>query len=142
MKTMEITEPQTAAIQPENVITFPVGLLGYEAIKQYVLLSYPDEAPFMWLQMLEEPNQGFVVVSPVGLVPGYLPDLNQDDVDFLGLDASDDAILLNIVTLRRDGQATVNLKGPIILNRRTLKGKQVIPLNSHHYSLQHPLPRS
>ena len=40
---------------------------------------------------------------------------------------------------RNDGHATINLKGPIIVNRAALKGKQVIPRNVSSFSLQHPL---
>jgi flagellar assembly factor FliW len=34
----------------------------------------------------------------------------------------------------------VNLKGPVVINRRTLVGKQVIPRNVAGYALHHPLP--
>jgi len=34
----------------------------------------------------------------------------------------------------------VNLKGPIVINRRTLTGKQVIPVNAAEYAIRHPLP--
>jgi flagellar assembly factor FliW len=44
------------------------------------------------------------------------------------------------VSLRGDGRATINLKGPIVLNRQTLIAKQVIPLNATTYSVAHPLP--
>jgi len=36
----------------------------------------------------------------------------------------------------------VNLKGPIVINRRTLIGKQVILNNASRYSLHHPLAAS
>jgi len=44
--------------------------------------------------------------------------------------------------LRNAGQATINLKGPIVINRRTWIGKQVIPVNAAQYPTQHPLPLS
>jgi flagellar assembly factor FliW len=47
---------------------------------------------------------------------------------------------MNIVTLRNQGPSTVNLKGPIVVNRCTRIAKQVIPLNAGLYPLQHPLP--
>ena len=53
-----------------------------------------------------------------------------------------DAILFNIVTLRGSDPATINLKGPIVINRHTMIGKQVIPNNAAAYSLHHPLPVS
>ena len=56
------------------------------------------------------------------------------------LESPDDALLLNIVTLRRGARATVNLKGPIVINRFSLTGKQVVLANAADYSVQHPLP--
>ncbi|HXG48929.1 MAG TPA: flagellar assembly protein FliW [Methylomirabilota bacterium] len=139
MKTAEANELETLTVNKENIISLPLGLLGFENVKRYVLLSNPEEKPFLWLQMLDGSNQGFVVISPEGLVPDYAPDISEQDVAFLGLKDPADAIILNIVTLGRDGEATVNLKGPIVINRFTLVGKQVIPTNVQHLALRHPL---
>ena len=54
MKCSEKTEFELLPVKPENVIEMPMGLLGFEATKKYVLLSNPDEAPFLWLQVLED----------------------------------------------------------------------------------------
>jgi len=123
----------------EGVITLPGGLLGFEQHKDYVLLGSPEEAPFLWLQMKHEPNLSFLVVSPSEVLDRYQPDLADEDVQFLKLQTPEDALLLNIATVHPDGRATVNLKGPIVVNRRTLVGKQVMPQNAGSFSLQHPL---
>lgn len=138
MKTVELDEPQTLPVKNENMISMPLGLLGFEQVKKYVLLVTPEEAPFMWLQMLDAGNQGFVVVQPTAVLPGYAPDIAQADIDFLNIQSSSDALILNIATVR-NGQATVNLKGPIVINRHTLVGKQCIPANVAEFALQHPI---
>lgn len=138
MKTVEPDEAQRLLVKNENVISTPLGLLGFEQVKKYVLLVTPEEEPFLWLQMLENPNQGFVVVMPSVVVPNYAPDINPADVEFLGIQAAGDALVLNIVTVR-NGEATVNLKGPIIINRNTMVGKQCIPTNVTNFALQHPI---
>ena len=140
MKTCDAVEMETVAVGKENIIHLPLGLLGFEPIKKYLLLSNPDDAPFSWLQVLEDPNLSFLVISPFEVLPEYEMDLPQEDVDFLKLFSPKDALVLNIVTLRSGGQATVNLKGPVVLNRRTLMGKQVVLTNAASYSLQYPLP--
>jgi flagellar assembly factor FliW len=104
------------------------------------LLVSPGEAPFLWLQMDEEPQLAFLVISPAVILESYHPDLSSEDAEFLGLVQAQDAMVFNIVTMHQDGSATVNLKGPIVVNRQTLTGKQVIPLNAAEFSLQHPLP--
>jgi len=139
MKTVEANETENLTVRKENIITFPLGLLGFEGVKQYVLLANPEEKPFLWLQMLDQSTQGFVVISPSSAAPDYAPDISQQDVEFLGIKGPGDAIVLNIVTLHPNGEATVNLKGPIVINRYTLVGKQVIPANVQSFSLRHPL---
>ena len=138
MKTVELDEPQTLPVKTENIISMPLGLLGFEQVKKYVLLVTPEEEPFLWLQMLDNPNQGFVVANPSSVMPGYAPDIAPQDVEFLGIESTADALLLNIITVRNN-QATVNLKGPIVINRRTLVGKQCIPTNVSEFALQQPV---
>ncbi len=124
----------------QGVVHFAEGLLGFEAAKKYQLLGSPEEAPFLWLQMAEEPKMAFLLISPVMVVDDYHPDISTDDAASIGLTNPQEAMVFNIVTMHKDGSATVNLKGPIVINRHTLAGKQVVPLNSAEYALQHPLP--
>lgn len=142
MSTADLMEPEIQTVQGENVIRFPDGLLGFEHVKQYVLLSQPNEQPFMWLRMLDGANKRFLVISPFLVQPDYQPDISAEDVRFLGLSGPDDALVFNIVTLRGNHQATVNLKGPIVVNRNTLVGKQVVPNNASKFDVNHPLPVS
>jgi flagellar assembly factor FliW len=118
----------------------PLGLLGFERQKRYVLLADPDEAPFQWFQMLEEPAKAFLVISPFEVMPGYRPRITEEEEAFLGLKTPLDVLVFNIVTLRPGGRATVNLKGPIMLNRHTLLGKQIVPVNAADFALHYPLP--
>jgi flagellar assembly factor FliW len=82
----------------------------------------------------------FVVIDPFIALADYQPDIPQVDVDFLKLKSADDALLLSVVTIHNDQRATVNLKGPIVVNRHTHVGKQVIIANAAAYSVTHPLP--
>ena len=141
MKCVEMIEPEPAVVAPrKHAVKLPVGLLGFEQIKDYVLVSNPEEEPFAWLQVEDDPGLAFVVVDPFVVLPEYQPDIPQADVQSLGLKASSDAILLGIVTVHEDGRATMNLKGPVVINRHTHVGRQVIITNAAAYSIQHPLP--
>jgi flagellar assembly factor FliW len=142
MITAELTETETIQTEGRDIVRLPFGLLGFEHVKEYVLLANPAEDPFMWFQMASNAKRAFLVAPPAFLVSDYRPDISEDEVDFLELADPSDAFILNIVTLRGKGQATVNLKGPIVINRRTLIGKQVILNNAAQYSLNHPIAAS
>jgi len=140
MNTVETTELEPLVARSENIVHLPLGLLGFESIKRYVLIENPHEAPFQWLQVLGDASLAFLVLPPALVFPDYQPDIAAEDVGFLGIASPEDALLMNIVTLRGKNRATVNLKGPIVVNRRSLVGKQVVPVNSVCYALQQPLP--
>ena len=132
-------ELESVAVKTENVIHMPGGLLGFENVKRFVLLTEPEEAPFCWLQVLGDTSLAFLVVPPFEAAPDYQPELSDDDAAYLDLKNPEDALIYNIVTLRA-GQATINLKGPIVINRFTLRGKQVVLQNASKWSVRHPLP--
>ncbi|MCF7708206.1 MAG: flagellar assembly protein FliW [Verrucomicrobia bacterium] len=128
--------------QAEKIIQMPLGLLGFEGIKQYVLRLVSEESPFLWFQVVSNPQLAFLVMSPFVAAPDYRPDIDEEDTRFLELENPEDAVLFNIVTLHRPGVATVNLKGPIVINRNTLKAMQVVPANASELPCKFPLPIS
>jgi flagellar assembly factor FliW len=142
MNTLELVEPETRALNGEHIIRLPYGLLGFEKVKNYVLLTRPHDEPFAWLQMLDGARHAFLVLSPFVVMPEYQPDIAEADVKFLELTTPADAQVVNIVTLRGNGRATINLKGPVVINRHTMLAKQVIPNNAAQFSVLHPLPVS
>lgn len=141
MKCAETMEPEITARTPhKNHVRIPTGLLGVEQIKDYVLSANPDEEPFAWLHVEDNSALAFVVIDPFVVMPDYKPDIPQVDVQFLQIKEANDAILFCIVTINDGEQPTVNLKGPIVINRHTHTGKQVIISNAGSYSVKHPLP--
>jgi flagellar assembly factor FliW len=123
-------------------VRLPMGILGFEQIKNYLLISNPLEEPFRWLRVKDNPALAFVVIEPFLVAPDYQPNIPQQDVEFLGLSSPGEAVLYNIVTVHPNQRATVNLKGPLVINRNTGVGKQVIIANAADYSIHHPLPEA
>jgi flagellar assembly factor FliW len=138
MNTVEFDQESSIALGSETVIHLPSGLLGFEQVKRYVLTPAAEQ-PFYWLRASNDASLTFLVVSPSDVLDEYAPDIATEEVRALGIECPDDVTLLNIVTLRPNGRATVNLKGPIVMNRFSRLAKQVIIANSANYSLQHPL---
>ena len=90
----------------------------------------------MWLRESEPDGMAFVVIEPGGVIPDYIIEIPDNDVEVLKITAEDSPLILNIVTIGGDdpGSITVNLVGPIIINRATGSGKQVIISNHEKYS--------
>ena len=139
MKTGD-AETTTMPAGVKTILQFPNGLLGFENIKRFELISLEEEHPFSWLRAEEDPTIAFLVIPPFPFFPEYQPDIPTDDVRALGLETPQDALVYNIVTLRGQQRATVNLKGPLVMNRHSLLGKQVVLSNAMKYSVQQPLP--
>jgi len=140
MNVGECNEPPPPAKELVNRVRLPHGLFGFEQIQEFVLVSNPGEEPFQWLQVKDDANLAFLVLSPFAVLPTYRPEIPENEIAFLKIEGPEDALLLNIVTMRGSGEATMNLKGPIVVNRHTLVGKQIIPTNAAQFSVQHPLP--
>lgn len=142
MKTTELLELEKPTQQGTNLVQMPFGLLGFEAVKNYLLITHPQEEPFQWLQMMDGPKKAFLVVSPFVVHSDYQPDISDEDMRNLELADASDATVFVICTLRPNEVPTVNLKGPIVMNRHTFIAKQCIPDNASLYSLRHPVPVS
>lgn len=137
-KQQSMTGPPSST-KEQAIVRLPLGLFGFEQFKQFRLIRDPAEMPFEWLLSMDDPTLGFLVVSPFLVVPSYQPNIDPQDVEFLELRNSTDALVLTTVTLQADGATTLNLKGPIVFNHRTMVGKQIVPRNASEYSTRHPL---
>jgi len=140
MTSAESTLSQPASTTAPNVVRLPLGLLGFEQIKEYALLADPAEKPFAWLRVTNDKSLAFVVIDPFVVMPEYKPNIPPADAEFLGIKEASDALLLGIVTIHKDHHATMNLKGPVVINRHSHIGKQVIIANAAEYSVEHLLP--
>ena len=142
MKVLPELYPTDLEAPASNVFTLPGGLIGFENSRQAELLYEPDNLPFLWLKLTGTGAPlHFVVMEPGGIIPGYEPELFDEHARDLGLRDGGEAMVLNIVTLRhaRPLEATVNLVGPIIVNRRTRLARQVVIANYSRYSAHFPL---
>lgn len=119
----------------------PAGMIGFpEATRLEVILN-PEELPFMWLRSVENHALNFIVIEPHTLIPGYVIELSDEDAARLQIERPEDVFIFNVVNFKPEHPeaATVNLIGPVVVNRRTLRGRQLIIANYADYSARHPL---
>ncbi|MDK2919035.1 MAG: flagellar assembly factor FliW [Candidatus Petromonas sp.] len=127
-------------INENEIINFPDGLLGFEDIKKYILINSPDpEVPFQWLQSVDEPNLAFVVTSPFLFKSDYEFDIPQNVVEKLEIEKTEDVMIYSIAVVPDDiKDMTINLKGPIIINTKTNRAKQIV-LEDDKYTLKYKI---
>lgn len=135
------TETATLAEAPLKNVRLLGGLIGFPEHTGFELLYHPDQLPFRWIRLLGAEPVDFVVIDPSGIVPDYELELFDEDAESLGIADASDAQVFNIVAVTRTQPptATVNLVGPIIVNRRTGVAKQVVLANHTRYSARYPL---
>lgn len=134
----------TGTCSPSEVkrIRLPAGMVGLPDATDFELMGSEESLPIMWLRSLGEERLSFPVVEPGALVPNYELELNDADADFFGDIASETSpLILAVLTVKSlaPQKATINLIGPIVINRQTLVGKQVLLANYERYSVEHPV---
>jgi flagellar assembly factor FliW len=126
-------------IERRQVVAFPNGIPGFEQCRQYGLLALEEEEPFLRLLSLDQPTVGFVLVDPVLIWQEYGPQISREDLESLAIAQPEDMAVYCIVTLRPDPrEVTANLKGPIVINTRTMQGRQMI-LQDERYHTRHAI---
>ena len=113
-----------------ELVHFPDGLPGFPACRTFALLPTGIDA-LAWLQSADQPDIALLLVTPDAAVPGAttVPEQLRRDGLFTAL----------VVTLPgpQTGPATANLQAPIVIDRSTGIGRQVI-LPDSRFGVTHP----
>ena len=125
-------------VKKENIITFKDGLMGFEELREFVILNIEEWRPFEWLVSVENPDVTFPIVNPTPFFADYNPPQQIQDISAIGAKDKKSVETLCTVTLgNKPENATVNLKGPILINQQSRVGKQYV-LEGKQYTLNHP----
>jgi flagellar assembly factor FliW len=123
---------------PRDILSFPDGMPGFEQCHRFVVLSSMTMAPLQCLHAVDGPPATFLAVDPRLVLPKYRCVLSAGDLARLGADESGVLLWLALVTVDDSGEATVNLRAPVVVNPSRMTGFQVVPSNSL-YPLRYPL---
>lgn len=119
--------------EESDVITLEEGLIGLSGLRQMVLVGQQTIDPFMWLASIDVSGMAFLVIEPQLLFTDYALPL-QSDCD------EENFLALALVKLESDwANTTMNLRAPIVINRKTKRGAQIV-LTETDYSLTEHLP--
>jgi flagellar assembly factor FliW len=132
-------------VNVKDAVTFEDGLPGFDGKQRFVFLPHRtaagQDSPFCWMQSLENGNLAFPVVNPWSVRPDYAPTIPGYAMRQVGIqDVAEQARLYAIVTIPRDEpqKVTVNLLAPVLVNKKSRLGKQVV-LQTEEYSIRQSL---
>ena len=86
-------------VRSTDVLTFPVGMLGFPECRRFALLRGGRDGLF-WLQSMEYSALVFLLVDPFAIEQNYSFDVQPTQIAELGPGEASDIGLLAVVTLR------------------------------------------
>jgi flagellar assembly factor FliW len=116
----------TIEVDERQAIRFPKGILGFEKLKDYVLLD-SERQPFYWLQSVDIERVAFIIVNPFLFRPDYELDIDDAELAEIGIDDPEAALIFSIVTIPAEGTPmTANLQGPLVINKEARMARQAV----------------
>jgi flagellar assembly factor FliW len=120
-------------------ILFERGIPGFETYRYFSVTQVEENKKFNMIISKEDPNIGFLSISPFEIKNDYEINLSEECIEELNIEKAEDVWLLSLVTIGKTlSESTVNLKAPIVINIKNNKGKQLI-LQSDKYKIKEPL---
>jgi flagellar assembly factor FliW len=139
MSTQIEASSQTLEKEAQELTFVGQGLLGLEHLLHYTLSAYDPQTPFYWLRARDNQDVAFVVIEPCYLLADYAFDLPDDLASELEINSSEDVFVLVILRIPENpNEMTANLSAPLVFNRKSYKGRQLV-LELSQFPLRLPL---
>jgi flagellar assembly factor FliW len=126
----------TLSVPPQDELLFPLGLMGLEDCRRWVILTDSENSALGWLQSIEHGHIALGIVSPRRFVSDYQLRIDRDDLRVLELTTDYDAEVA-VIASRQDSGLTLNLRAPLVVNVQQRRGCQVVTKDA--YPVQYPL---
>ncbi len=115
-------------VAPEHVIHFPLGLVGFDQLRQFMLVHESDkgEPASFTLQSLEDPSLAFQIIDPTVIGFHYELALSDAENALLQNPVVDDVAVM-LVLFKQEGEGAqigANLRAPILINTKSRVGLQ------------------
>jgi flagellar assembly factor FliW len=124
-------------IEVDDILLFPHGMVAFEDCRHWVLLADEDNPTLAWLQSVSRSEVALPVVSPRRFAADYTVHVTRGQLVPLEFSQFDQAYVLAVVS-SSDGDLTLNLKAPLIINLDRRLGRQVITTDEQPVALTLP----
>jgi len=114
-------------VELSDPLEFPTGLPGFEEHKMFILESRAEMRPFLWLRSVDDPEVALPVISCLLLKKQVLLHISKEELSLIGSPTQDDIAPYYILRVDpKEGTITANTRAPVIINTKTMQGRQVI----------------
>ena len=115
-------------IDKTRIFNFEMPIIGFNSLKQFVIVDTNKDSFFRWLQSVEDPALAFPIVSVFSLDVNYSIDLPDNVIEKLKIENVESLLVMNIASIPQDNPqgTTINLLAPIVFNVDSSLAGQVI----------------
>ncbi|MCU0230512.1 MAG: flagellar assembly protein FliW [Acidobacteria bacterium] len=107
------------------IVYFPSGLPGFEDLRRWEIVESDEQRPLCWLRAVERPQLALLLADPGQLLPAYRPEIPAGTWSRLGDGSEGRRRYFAVVSASASG-FTANLRAPLVIDLRTMRGEQVI----------------
>lgn len=127
-------------VDEDKIIHFKEGIHGFEGEKEFLIVPYDEESPFVFLQSLATKELAFLMTSPFIFFPEYEFEIDDAALEHLGIEKQEELLIYSILTIPAGHiqKITANLLAPVVINQSNLFAKQII-LEKSQYKTKHRL---
>ena len=115
----------TLRFNADQLFLFANGLIGMETMRQWALISDPENPSVAWLERAARGDRAIALISPRVFFKDYRVHVTRRDLASLSMQPGADVFILTTVS-GHVGKLTTNLRAPILLNLDRRLGCQVI----------------
>jgi flagellar assembly factor FliW len=137
MKTLR-TRFGEVTYDPDKVVHFPEGLIGFERLRDFIVMPNKNDDVLLCFQNVEEPHVAFLLINPSLFFPDYQVDVSRKVREKLGIELDDPCFILTTITFHQDQTVTLNLLAPVIYAPKTDRAIQIV-LEGSGYLTKTPL---
>lgn len=121
-------------IEASLQIFFPEGIFAFENYRHFALLPTKSGSTFHWLQSLEESQLAFLMTLIPDIAPHYRPNIAPEFLSLIEAVDTARAEIWGIITVPagKPDQMTINLQGPVLINRERKLGGQFVSDDPAH----------
>jgi flagellar assembly factor FliW len=112
--TIESSRFGALQVSAEDVIEFPLGLIGLDG-SRYTLLDRNPGTGFLWLHSLEDPSLALPVVDPRRFFNAFELQLTEEERERIGVDPAVAQVYVTVRAAADPTEVVVNLRAPLVV---------------------------